>query len=333
MICALKNRSLMSLDELSASDVDFLLDMARELKRAKRAGAERPQLRGRNIALLGAKAAARTRSAFEAAAEEQGAIVTVVGHGDPLLGDKDALMETARVLGRLYDAIECRGIEPGIVSVLAQFAGVPVHSGLTRPFHPTQRLADYLTMQEHRPDKALSQMRLAYLGDASGNMGDSLLQGAVLVGLDLRIAAPRALWPSQASINAAQAKTAASGARLRLLESPEEAVHEVDFICTDTWVCPGQPDPIMAPRIAQLKPYRVTADLLASSGNPAVKFMHCLPSLHDLQARKGGEVYRKYGTDGLEVTDEVFESAASVVVDQAENRLHTVKALLVATLA
>ena len=329
----LKNRGLLSLDELSARDIAFLLEMAHELKRAKSAGTEQPQLRGKNIALLFEKASTRTRCAFEVAAFDQGANVSFIGAGDSPLGDKESIKDTARVLGRLYDAIEYRGFEQDTVQELARHAGVPVYNGLTKQFHPTQILADYMTMQEHCPARPLSQMRLAYLGDARYNIGDSLLQGAALVGIDFRIGAPRALWPAQALIDASQKKAHDSGAWLRFCESPEEAVQDVDFVYTDVWVSMGEPESLWGERIAQLRPYQVNAELLRMTGNPAVKFMHCLPSLHDRRTRIGEEIFRKFGIDGLEVTDEVFESPASVVFDQAENRLHTIKALLVATLA
>ena len=329
----LKNRGLLSLDELSARDIAFLLEMAHELKRAKSAGTEQPQLRGKNIALLFEKASTRTRCAFEVAAFDQGANVSFIGAGDSPLGDKESIKDTARVLGRLYDAIEYRGFEQATVQELARHAGVPVYNGLTKQFHPTQILADYMTMQEHCAARPLSQMRLAYLGDARYNIGDSLLQGAALMGIDFRIGAPRALWPAQALIDASQKKAHDSGAWLRFCESPEEAVQDVDFVYTDVWVSMGEPESLWGERIAQLRPYQVNAELLRMTGNPAVKFMHCLPSLHDRRTRIGEEIFRKFGIDGLEVTDEVFESPASVVFDQAENRLHTIKALLVATLA
>jgi len=329
----LKNRSLLSLDELSARDVHFLLEMAHELKRAKSAGTEQPQLRGKNIALLFEKASMRTRCAFEVAAYDQGANVSFIGPGDSQLGDKESIKDTARVLGRLYDAIEYRGVEQAIVRELAEHAGVPVYNGLTNQFHPTQILADYMTMQEQRPGQPLSQMRLAYLGDARHNIGDSLLQGAAMMGMDFRIGAPRALWPPQALIDASQKRAKETGAWLRLTESVEEAVQEVDFVYTDVWVSMGEPEAVWAERVSQLKPYQVNAELMRATGNPAAKFLHCLPSLHDRRTRKGEEIFQKFGMDGLEVTDEVFESPASVVFDQAENRLHTIKALLVATLA
>jgi ornithine carbamoyltransferase len=328
----LKNRNLLSLAELSAREVLLLLEMASDLKRVKANGTEHPQLRGKNIALLFEKASTRTRCAFEVAAYDQGAHVSFIGPGDSQLGEKESIKDTARVLGRLYDAIEYRGFEQSTVQALAQWSGVPVYNGLTNQFHPTQILADYLTMQEHCA-KPLAQMRLSYLGDARYNIGDSLLQGAALMGLDFRIAAPRALWPPQALIEASQRKAKSSGAKLLFTESPNEAVLGADFIYTDVWVSMGEPDAVWAERIAQLKPYQVNTALMHKSGNAEVKFLHCLPALHDRQTRKGQEIYTKFGMDGLEVTDEVFESKASLVWDQAENRLHTIKALLVATLA
>jgi ornithine carbamoyltransferase len=332
MSYVLKNRNLLSLAELSAREVLFLLEMASDLKRVKANGTEHPQLRGKNIALLFEKASTRTRCAFEVAAYDQGAHVSFIGPGDSQLGEKESIKDTARVLGRLYDAIEYRGFEQSTVQALAQWSGVPVYNGLTNQFHPTQILADYLTMQEHC-GKPLAQMRLAYLGDARYNIGDSLLQGAALMGLDFRIAAPRALWPPQALIDASQRKAKSSGAKLLFTESPSEAVLGADFIYTDVWVSMGEPDAVWAERITQLKPYQVNTALMHQSGNAEVKFLHCLPALHDRQTRKGQEIYAKFGMDGLEVSDEVFESKASLVWDQAENRLHTIKALLVATLA
>ncbi len=332
MSYALKDRSLLSLDGFSAGDVSFLLELASELKRSKANGSEHPQLHGKNIALLFEKASTRTRCAFEVAAFDQGAHVSFIGPGDSQLGEKESVKDTARVLGRLYDAIEYRGFEQSTVQALAQWSGVPVYNGLTNQFHPTQVLADYLTMQEHC-NQPLAKMRLAYLGDARYNIGDSLLQGAALMGLDFRIAAPRSLWPPQALIDASQNKARGSGALLTFTESPQDAVDGVDFIYTDVWVSMGEPDAVWAERITQLRPYQVNADLMKLSGNPNVKFLHCLPALHDRQTRKGEEIFKKFGMDGLEVTDEVFESAASLVWDQAENRLHTIKALLVATLA
>jgi len=329
----LKNRSLASLDELSAHDIDFLLEMAHALKRAKNAGAEQPQLRGKNIALLFDQAATRTRRALEVAANDQGANVAFIAPPASQPGEKQSLKDTARVLGRLYDAIEVRGLDPAIASELAQFAGVPVYSGLTSPFHPTQILADYMTMQEHCPDKRLSQMRLAYLGDARDDIGDALLQGAALVGLDLRIGAPRSLWPAQALIDASVQKAQSSGATLRFVESADEAVREVDFIYADRRVATGAPDALLAERRAQPDADRLDARLIAASGNPAVKFLHCLPARPERSTRPGPAAFAAADIDGFEIDDEGSASPACVVRDQTANRLHTIKALLVASLA
>jgi ornithine carbamoyltransferase len=327
----LKHRSLLSLDDFTARNIDFLLDMAGELKRAKAQGAEHQLLRGKNIALLFEKASTRTRCAFEVAAYDQGAHVSFIGPGDSQLGSKESVKDTARVLGRLYHAIEYRGFEQSTVQELARWSGVPVYNGLTNQFHPTQILADYLTMQEHGT-KPLHQMKLAYLGDARYNMGDSLLQGAALMGLDFRVAAPRALWPAQALIDSCRAKASHSGAALTFTEDPLEAVRGVDYLYTDVWVSMGEPDAVWAERVPQLLPYQVNAELLRASGNPAVQFLHCLPALHDRSTALGEKLYQRFGLDGIEVTNEVFESPASLVWQQAENRLHTIKALLVATL-
>ncbi len=306
MILNLKNRSLFSLDELSAREVHGLLGMAHELERARRAGHEQPRLRGKRIALLFEQAVLRSPGALEAAADEQGARLSLLGPDEPPLGTGHALGETARVLGRLYDAIECRGFAPATVRELAQHAGVPVYDGLTRPFHPTQILADCLTLQAHGAGRPLVQLSLAYVGDARPPVGDSLLQGAALLGLDFRIGAPRALWPPQPLIDAAQHKALDSGARLRLTESATEAVQGVDFVYANAWAEPNAP----------LSPYRVDAALLRASGNPAVKLLHGQAARH-----------------GDEVSDEVLASPACLVADQAANRLHAIKALLVATLA
>lgn len=328
----LKNRNLLSLDELNARDIQHLLEMSHELKRAKAAGTEQPTLRGRNIALIFEKSSTRTRCAFEVAAHDQGAHVSFIGPGDSQLGEKESVKDTARVLGRLYDAIEYRGFAQQTVKDLAAHAGVPVYNGLTNEFHPTQILADLMTMQEHC-DKPLREMRLAYLGDARYNMGDSLLQGAALMGMDLRIAAPRALWPAPEIVAQCEALARISGARLALTEAPLQAVEGADFIYTDVWVSMGEPEAAWAERIALLRPYQVNARLMAAAGHPAVKFMHCLPAYHNRETRRGEEIFQRFGLDGMEVTEEVFESPASIVWDQAENRMHTIKALLVATLA
>ena len=320
MLPSLKNRSLLSLQELSADEILGLLELAALLKRAKADGTEQARLRGRNIALLFDKTGPRTRGALEVAAHDQGAHVSFVGPGDSRLGEKESIKDTARVLGRLYDAIEYRGFDQNTAQALAKWSGIPVYNDLTSPFHPTQILADFLTMHEHctRP---LAQIRLACLGDPRYGVGASLLQGAALLGMDCRIAAPHAMWPPQALIEATCELARSSGARLSFTESAHEAVQRVDFVYTDAPVSMGEPDAQWPERIAQLEPYQVNASLLEASGNARVKFLHGLPALHDRRA-----------SQGLEVTDEVLESPASLVREQAENRLHTVKALLVATL-
>lgn len=328
----LKGRSLLSLAELKPQGLSYLLGMAHELKHAKMAGTEQQHLRGRNIALLFEKASTRTRCAFEVAAFDQGANVSFIGPHDSQLGEKESVKDTARVLGRLYDAIEYRGFEQSVVRQLAEYSGVPVYNGLTNEYHPTQVLADFMTMQEHAR-KPLREMKLAYVGDARFNTADSLLEGAAMMGLDFRIAAPRALWPREELVRLAREAAEHSGARVLLCDSPLDAVAGADFVYTDVWVSMGEPQEAWAERIAQLRPYQVTPGLMQATGNPAAKFMHCLPALHNRETRLGERICSEFDLDALEVTDEVFESPASVVWDQAENRLHTIKALLVATLA
>ena len=328
----LKNRTLLSIDELSAREVSFLLALAQELKRDQRAGSERARLRGKHIALLLDRSVPRAPGAFEVAANEQGANLSLIGPGDWPPGAQD-MQGTARVLGRLYDAIECRGLAPAIVCELAQHAGVPVYDGLTRPFHPAQVLADCLTMQDHCPGRPLAQIRLAYLGDARYRIGDSLLQGAALLGLDFRIGAPRALWPPQALVDAALAKARHSGARVHLTESAAEAVQAVDYIYTDAWLAPAEPEALWAARLELLRPYQVTGALLCTTGNPATKLLHGLPSALDRAQRKGQAQAAGWPVDTLEVREEIYAMPAAVLQDQAENRLHSIKALLVATVA
>jgi ornithine carbamoyltransferase len=312
----LKNRTLLSIDELSAPEVAYLIDLAQELKREQQAGSERARLRGKHIALLLDPSAPRAPGAFEAAASAQGANLSLIGPGDWPLAALHDLQGTARVLGRLYDAVECRGFAPALVRELAQHAGVPVYDGLTRPFHPTQVLADCLTMQHHCPGRPLAQMRLAYLGDARYRIGATLLQGAALMGLDFRIGAPRAFWPPQSLIDAALAKARHSGAQLRLTESAAEAVQAADYLYTDAWLAPAEPAALWAERVEQLRPYQVNAGLMQASGNPAAKLLH-------------GQAEAQ----GPEVSAEVFAANAAVLQGQAENRLHSIKALLVATVA
>ncbi|WP_332820630.1 ornithine carbamoyltransferase [Pseudomonas sp.] len=329
----LHNRSLLSLIHHSAQELRYLLDLARDLKRAKYTGTEQQHLKGKNIALIFEKSSTRTRCAFEVAAYDQGANVTFIDPASSQIGHKETMKDTARVLGRMYDAIEYRGYHQEIVEELAKFAGVPVFNGLTDEYHPTQMLADVLTMREHS-DKPLHDISYAYLGDARNNMGNSLLLIGAKLGMDVRIAAPKALWPDAALVEQCQAFAAASGARLTLSEDALAAVQGVDFIHTDVWVSMGEPVEAWAERIGLLLPYQVNIAMLQASGNPRCKFMHCLPALHNAETKLGQQIAEQYPhlAGGIEVTDEVFESPACIAFEQAENRMHTIKAVLVATL-
>ncbi|MGJ5752729.1 ornithine carbamoyltransferase [Streptomyces puniciscabiei] len=322
------------LKELDFTEEEFrgLVELAAELKAAKKAGTETQYLRGRNIALVFEKTSTRTRCAFEVAAADQGAHTTYLDPSGSQIGHKESVRDTARVLGRMFDGIEYRGDSQAKVEELAAYAGVPVYNGLTDDWHPTQMLADVLTMTEHS-DKPLSELALAYLGDARFNMGNSYLVTGALLGMDVRIVAPRAYWPAEDVVTHARKLAEASGARITLTEDAPEGVSGADFVATDVWVSMGEPKEVWAERIAALSPYAVTMDVLRATGNPDVKFLHCLPAFHDLGTKVGREIHETYGLTSLEVTDEVFESAHSVVFDEAENRLHTIKAVLVATLA
>ena len=323
------------LKELDFTEEEFrgLLDLAAELKAAKKAGAETRYLAGKNIALVFEKTSTRTRCAFEVAAADQGASTTYLDPSGSQMGHKESVKDTARVLGRMYDGIEFRGDSQAAVEELAAYAGVPVFNGLTDAWHPTQMLADVLTMIEHGGGKPLKEIAFAYLGDARFNMGNSYLITGALLGMDVRIVAPRAYWPAEEVVADARKLAETSGARVTLTESVPEGVLGVDFVATDVWVSMGEPKEVWAERIAALAEYAVTMDVLRATGNADVKFLHCLPAFHDLGTKVGREIYETYGLDSLEVTDEVFESAHSVVFDEAENRLHTIKAVLVATLA
>ncbi|MGJ8513892.1 ornithine carbamoyltransferase [Carnimonas bestiolae] len=329
----LKNRSLLSLMHHSQQEIEFLVELSAELKRAKYAGHEQQRLSGKNIALIFEKTSTRTRCAFEVAARDQGAGVTYMEPSSSQIGHKESIKDTARVLGRMFDAIEYRGDHQSTVEALAKYAGVPVFNGLTDDFHPTQMLADVLTMREHR-DGPLSAISYAYLGDARFNMGRSLLMIGAKLGMDVRIGAPRALWPDEAFVEECRAFAALSGARITLTEDAHAAVDGVDFIHTDIWVSMGEPAEVWDERIKLLTPYRVDAAMLAAANNPRVKFMHCLPAFHNTDTAVGKQVAERYPqfADGIEVTEEVFESAANVCFDQAENRLHTIKAIMVASL-
>ena len=328
----LHNRSVLEMSDFSREEIRFLLDLSADLKRAKAAGTEERRLSGKNLCMIFEKTSTRTRCAFEVAAHDQGMGVTYLDPSGSQIGHKESIRDTARVLGRMYDAIEYRGFGQSIVEELAKSAGVPVYNGLTDESHPTQMLADLLTMEEHS-EKPLSEVSYCYLGDARNNMGNSLLLVGSRMGMDVRLAAPRELWPSEDVVARARALAGESRARITLTEDPEEGVAGCDFIHTDVWVSMGEPAEKWAERIDILKRYRVTRALMAAAGNPRVKFMHCLPAFHNRETTKGQELYAKFGMEGLEVADDVFESEASVVFDQAENRMHTIKAILIATLA
>lgn len=327
----LRDRSFLKLLDFTPKEIKFLLDLSRDLKRAKYAGTEQPTLKGKNVALIFEKASTRTRIAFETAAYDQGAHVTYLGPSGSQIGYKESMKDTARVLGRIYDGIEYRGFGQSVVQELSDYAGVPVWNGLTNEFHPTQILADFLTMTEHC-NKPLEEIKFAYLGDARNNMGNSLMVGAAKMGMDIRLAAPKALFPEEELVASCNEIAKETGAKITLTEDAKAAVKDVDFIYTDVWVSMGEADSVWEERIELLKAYQVNGELMAATGNPETKFMHCLPAFHNRDTKVGEEVFQKFGLDGIEVTDEVFESPASIVFDEAENRLHTIKAVMVATL-
>ena len=326
-----RNRHLLKLADLSQREINFLLDLSRDLKRAKYAGTEQQRLRGKNIALIFEKASTRTRCAFEVAAFDQGAQVTYLGPSGSQIGQKESMKDTARVLGRMYDAIEYRGYGQKIVEELAAYAGVPVYNGLTDEWHPTQALADFLTMQEHS-DKPLNKISYCYIGDTRSNMGNTLTVDGCIMGMDVRICGPKSLWPDKEVQDMAREFAKKSGGSLMITDDPAKAVKGVDYIYTDVWLSMGEAAEKWAERIKLLKPYQVNAKLMKKTGNPSTKFLHCLPAFHNRETTVGEEIYQRYGLDGLEVTEDVFESEASVVFDEAENRMHTIKAVLVATL-
>ncbi len=327
----LRNRHFVKLEDFTPREILFLLDLARDLKRAKYGGYEQQRLRGKNIALIFEKTSTRTRCAFEVAAYDQGAHVTYLGPSGSQIGHKESMKDTARVLGRMYDGIEYRGFGQAIVEELAAHAGVPVWNGLTDEFHPTQILADVMTMIEHSP-KPLSEIAYAYLGDARNNMGNSLMVGGTKLGMDVRLAAPRQCWPDEDLVERCRGYAAASGGRLTLTESVDEGVAGCDYLHTDVWVSMGEAESKWEERVRLLKPYQVNRQALAATGNADAKFLHCLPAFHNRETKIGEQIYQKYGLDGMEVTEDVFESEASIVFDQAENRVHTIKAVMVATL-
>jgi ornithine carbamoyltransferase len=327
----LKNRHFLTLQDFSPREIEFLLKLSSDLKTAKYAGTEVPRLTGKDIALIFEKNSTRTRVGFEVAAYDQGARVTYLGPTGTHIGHKESVKDTARVLGRVYDAIEYRGFGQSVVTELAQYAGVPVFNGLTDEFHPTQILADFLTMREH-VEKPLREVAFVFIGDAGNNMGDSLLLGGAKMGMDVRLCAPKACWPKPEIVDEARQIAEQTGARVMITDNPDEAVPGVDFIYTDVWVSMGEPKEKWKERIALLSPYQVNTDLMAKAGNPRVRFMHCLPAFHNTDTTVGREMHEEFGLSAMEVTDEVFESEASIVFDQAENRMHTIKAVLVATL-
>jgi len=327
----LKGRHFLKLLDFSPEEIKFLIDLAIKLKKEKKEGKEFQRLKGKNIALIFEKASTRTRCAFEVAAFDQGAHVTYIGPTGSQMKQKESMKDTARVLGRMYDGIEYRGFGQEIVEELAKYAGVPVWNGLTNEFHPTQILADLMTMIENS-GKPLNKISFCYLGDARFNMGNSLLVGAAKMGMDFRAAAPAAYQPEDWLVKKCREIASKTGAEITITDNVEKAVKGVDFLYTDVWVSMGEPDSVWEERINLLRPYQVNMDVVKKTGNPVVKFLHCLPAFHNRETKVGEEIYRKYGLDGMEVTEEVFESDISVVFDQAENRLHTIKAVMVATI-
>jgi len=327
----LKNRNFLKLLDFTPEEIKFLLQLSADLKKAKYAGTEQPRLKGKNIVLLFEKDSTRTRCAFEVAALDQGAHVTYLGPAGSQMGKKESMKDTARVLGRMYDGIEYRGYAQEIVESLGKYAGVPVWNGLTTEFHPTQILADFLTMIEHS-DKPLHQISFCYLGDARNNMGNSLMVGASKMGMDFRAAAPKECQPDEKLVATCREIAKQTGAKITITDNVEEAVKGVDFLYTDVWVSMGEPAEVWDKRINLLKPYQVNMEVVRKTGNPNVKFLHCLPAFHNRETTIGEEIFQKYGLESMEVTEDVFESPMSIVFDEAENRMHTIKAVMVATL-
>jgi ornithine carbamoyltransferase len=327
----LRGRHFLKLADCSPEEITYLIDLAAELKAAKKEGREEQRLVGKQIALIFEKDSTRTRCAFEVAAYDQGAHVTFIGPGGSHMGHKETVKDTARVLGRMYDAIEYRGFGQAVAEELAEYAGVPVYNGLTDEWHPTQILADFLTFREH-VSKPANEVVFCYLGDARFNMANSYLVGGAKLGMDVRIASPTSLWPRDEIVAMAREAAAETGAQITITDDVQEAVRGADFLLTDVWVSMGEPDEVWAERIELLRPYQVNAQTMAATGNPDVKFLHCLPAFHNTETEVGREIFEKFGMESLEVTEGVFESSASVVFDEAENRLHTIKAVMVATL-
>lgn len=328
----LKNRHFLTLLDFSQEEIKYLLELSHSLKKAKYAGMEQPKLGGKNIALIFEKTSTRTRCAFETAAYDQGAHVTYLGPSGSQIGYKESMKDTARVLGRMYDGIEYRGFGQSIVEDLAKYAGVPVWNGLTDEYHPTQILADFMTMQEHS-DKPLHQISFCYMGDARNNMANSLMIGAAKMGMDVRLAAPDQVQPEESLIAKCREIAVETGAKITITDNVDEAVSGVDFLYTDVWVSMGEAESVWEERINLLKPYQINTEVVKKTGNPKVKFLHCLPAFHNRETKLGEEIYQKFGLESMEVTEDVFESKASIVWDEAENRMHTIKAVMVATLA
>jgi ornithine carbamoyltransferase len=327
----LKNRNFLKLLDFSTKEINFLLELSESLKKAKYAGTEKAQLSGKNIALIFEKTSTRTRCAFEVAAYDQGAKVTDLGPSGTQIGQKESMKDTARVLGRMYDGIEYRGFGQSIVEELGKYAGVPVWNGLTNEFHPTQILADFLTMKEHS-NKPLSEIKFCYLGDAHNNMGNSLMVGAAKLGMDFRAAAPIECQPTKELVSQCREIASNTNGKITITTDVAKAVKDCDFLYTDVWVSMGEPEEVWAERIKQLLPYQVNQKTMDLTGNPNVKFLHCLPAFHNRETKVGNDIFQKFGIEAMEVDEEVFESEASIVFDQAENRMHTIKAVMVATL-
>lgn len=327
----LRNRSFLKLLDFTPKEIDFLLNLAADLKKAKYAGTEQQTMKGKNIVLLFEKDSTRTRCAFEVGAMDQGANVTYLGPAGSQMGKKESMKDTARVLGRMYDGIEYRGYSQEIVETLAEYSGVPVWNGLTTEFHPTQILADFLTMREHT-DKPLSKVTFAYFGDARNNMGNSLMVGAAKMGMDFRAVAPKQCWPEEELVAKCREIAKETGAKITLTEDVNEGAKGCDFVYTDVWVSMGEPAEVWEERVKLLKPYQINMDVIRATGNANVKFMHCLPAFHNRETVVGEEMFQKFGLAEMEVTEEVFESPLSIVFDEAENRVHTIKAVMVATL-
>ena len=328
----LKNRSFLKLLDFTPQEIGYMLKLGHDLKAAKYAGTEQPTLKGKNIVLIFEKTSTRTRCAFEVAALDQGAHVTFIGSQGSQIGIKESIKDTARVLGRMYDGIEYRGYSQKTVEDLAKYSGVPVWNGLTDDFHPTQILADFMTMQEHS-DKPLSQIAFCYAGDARNNMANSLMVGAAKMGMDIRLAAPASLQPEQWLIDECKRIASKTGAKITITDNIDVAVKNADFLYTDVWVSMGEPDSVWDERIKLLLPYQINSAMVKKTGNPKVKIMHCLPAYHNRETKIGEEIFAKFGLEAMEVTEEVFESDNSIVFDQAENRMHSIKAIMVATLA